>query len=86
MAISGKKRVLNHLSKVGISLVTASVYLLFRPSYEVASDAAEVIGSEGGKEALNAAFKIARSKPSLTIAAGITYMVCIPVAWVAFSP
>lgn len=50
---SRKKRVINHLGKVSMALLSAS--LLIAPSSALASDtAAEVMGSEGGKQALNA--------------------------------
>ena len=42
--------------------------------------AKEIVASEGGKEALNQALKMARQKPALTVAAGITCLACIPVA------
>ena len=41
---------------------------------------------EGGKEALNAALKTARSKPALSIAAGITCLACLPAGAIAASP
>ena len=45
-----------------------------------------MIGSEGGKEALNQALKVARSKPALSVAAGITCVACLPAAGAAASP
>jgi len=85
MPNSRKKKILNHLSKVGISLL--SVSLLLGSSSASATDvAAQAVTSEGGKEALNAALKLARSKPALSIAAGITCIACVPVAGVAASP
>lgn len=94
MADSRKKKILNHLSKVGISLL--SVSLLLGSSSASAADvaasasaadvAAQAVNSEGGKEALNAALKLARSKPAMSIAAGITCIACVPVAGVAASP
>ena len=94
MPDSRKKKILNHLSKVGISLL--SVSLLLGSSSASAADvaasasaadvAAQAVNSEGGKEALNAALKLARSKPAMSIAAGITCIACVPVAGVAASP
>jgi len=85
MPNSRKKKILNHLSKVGISLL--SVSLLLGSSSASATDvAAQAVTSEGGKKALNAALKLARSKPALSIAAGITCIACVPVAGVAASP
>jgi len=46
----------------------------------------QVAGSEGAKEALNAALKLTRSKPALTVASVITCAACIPVAGAAASP
>jgi hypothetical protein len=48
--------------------------------------AKDVVASEGGKAALNEAFKAARSTPALTVAAAITCCACIPVAGAAASP
>jgi len=88
MSNSRKKKVLNHLSKVGMSML--SVSLLLGPSPVSAIDsadaAAQAVASEGGKETLNMALKVAKSKPALSVAAGITCIACIPVAGVAASP
>lgn len=47
----------------------------------------QAVTSEGGKEALNAALSVSRSKPALLIAAGIiTYIVCILVAGATAGP
>ena len=85
MPDSRKKKILNHLSKVGISLLSVSL-LLGSSSASAADVAAQAVTSEGGKEALNAALKLARGKPALSIAAGITCIACVPVAGVAASP
>ncbi len=85
-----KKRILNHLGKIGMAIVTVS--LVTSPS--LASDsietASQVIGAEGGKEvakeALNAARKMAKSKPAMGTATGIVCLACIPVAGAAASP
>ena len=42
--------------------------------------------SEGAKEALNQALKVARSKPALTVAAEINCAACTPVAGATASP
>ena len=88
MPNSRKNKILNHLSKVGISLLSASLLLVSSSASaaDSADAAAQVIASEGGKEALNAALKLARSKPALSIAAGITCIACVPIAGVAASP
>jgi hypothetical protein len=43
---------------------------------ETADIAKDVLASEGGKAALNQALMIARTKPALSIAAGITCVAC----------
>jgi hypothetical protein len=56
-------------------------------SSAAALDAAkDVVGSEGGKAILNQTLQITRSKPALSIAAGITCIACIPIAVAAASP
>jgi hypothetical protein len=88
MANSRKKKILNHLSKVGMSLLSVSLLLgsSSASAIDSADAAAQAVTSEGGKEALNAALKIARSKPALSIAAGITCIACVPVTGVVASP
>ena len=67
-----KKRILKHLTNVGMAAL--SFTLIASPS----------TATEGGriaaKEVLNAALKVARSKPSMFIATGITCAACAPVA------
>ena len=48
--------------------------------------ASQAVGSEGGKEVLNATLKAARSKPALSVATGIVCMACVPVAGATTSP
>ena len=48
--------------------------------------AKKVSGSESDKEALNQALKVARSKASLSVAARITYITCMPVAGATTRP
>jgi hypothetical protein len=77
-----KKYLLNHLGKVGISVLTISAGLLLRLVSALAMDsvtetASHVIGTEGGKEA--------RSTPALSIATGITCMACAPVVGATMS-
>jgi hypothetical protein len=88
--ISLKKRALKKLGQVGLGLFSAALVIgsTVAPAGAVdAADAAkDVVGSEGGKEALNQALKVARSKPALSIAAGITCIACMPAAGVAASP
>lgn len=86
--VSLKKRTLKKLGQIGLSLFSAA--LIIGSSGAGALDAADaaknVVGSEGGKEALNQALKIARSKPALSIAAGITCIACMPAVGIAASP
>ena len=85
-----KKQILNHLGKVGMAIVT--VCLMSSPALAVdhADAASQVIGTEGGKkvtkEALDAALKMAKSKPAMTTATGIVCLACIPAAGAAASP
>jgi len=86
MSHSRKKRFLTHLTKVGFSL--ASVILLSGPAsaIDTAETIAHAAGSEGGKEAVNAALTISKTKPALSLAAAITCCACIPVAGAGASP
>lgn len=81
--ISVKKKFLNRLGKVGISLVSAGLIVGSAGAADVGDT---VIGAKGGKAALNEALKVARSKPALSVAAGITCIACVPVAGAAASP
>ena len=48
---------------------------------DTAADAAKTVAAtEGGKAALNEGLKVAKSKPALTIAAGIVSAACISTA------
>ena len=85
-----RKRILKHLGNVGMATVT---FILMTPpalALDPAETANQVIGTEGGKkaakEALDAALKIAKSKPALTTATGIVCLACIPATGVASSP
>lgn len=88
--ISLKKRALNKLGQVGLSLFSAAFVIGSAGAPAAAVDPTEamkdVIGSEGGKEALNQVLKVAKSKPALSVAAGITCIACVPVAGAAASP
>jgi len=82
-----RKNILNHLRKISISVASTSLFLLFTPAPASAADeVAQVVSSESGKEVLNAALKMARSKPALSVAAGITCLACAPIVGVAGSP
>ena len=86
-----KKRLLNHLGNVSMAVIT--LILMTSPSLaavDPAEAANKVIGTEGGKkaskEALDAALKMAKSKPAMTAATGIVCLACIKAAGVAASP
>lgn len=85
-----KKKALKKLGQVGLGLLQAALIIGSTGATAEAVDAAEaakyVEGSEGAKEAVNQALKVARSKPALSIAAGITCLAYIPAAGVASSP
>lgn len=78
---NSKKRVLKHLRSVSMCMLS---FCLMTPSVS-ASDpidlTSQAISSEGGrlaaKEALNAALKVARSKPSLAIATSVVCASCL---------
>lgn len=81
-----KKRILNHLGNVAITLVSVSLMSTPALALEPADTAVQVIGLEGAKEALNAALRVARSKPALSVSTTITCIACVPVAGVVASP
>jgi hypothetical protein len=78
--VSRKNQLLSHLGKVAMGIASAGFVLA--PSSASAIDAADAVGSEGGKKVVNEAFKIARSKPVLSINTGIICIACIIVAGV----
>lgn len=84
------KRILRHLGKVSVAVLTAS--LMISPVFAVdpVEVAGEVLGNEGGKlaakETLNSALKLARSKPALSAATTIVCISCLPVGAAAASP
>jgi hypothetical protein len=86
--ISRKERLLSHLGKVAMGTISASFLLapLSASAINSADVAGDVIGSEGGKRVLNEALSLARNKPALTIATGVTYIPCIPVSGAVASP
>ena len=81
-----KKRVVKYLGNVGMALVSFTFMTPRAIGVDPVEAANQTVASEGGKEALNAALKIAGSKPALSIAAGITCIACLPVAGAAASP
>ena len=85
-----RKRILNHLGHVGVAAVT--LILMTPPSLAVDPTEAtnQVMGTEGGKkaakEALDAAVKMAKSKPAMSAATSIVCLACVPAAGVVASP
>lgn len=86
--MSRKKRVLKKLGQIGISLFSAILVIgsATAPAGAAADAAKDIIGAEGGKEALNQALKAARTKPALFIATTIVCLACMPAAGVVASP
>lgn len=84
------KRILKHLGKVSMALITVSLMTSPALAGDPAEAAGQVIGSEGGraaaKEAVNGALKLAKSKPAMTTATGIVCLACVPIAGAVASP
>jgi hypothetical protein len=86
-----QRRFLKHMGDVSLALVSlAFIAGSASATPDGISDSAKIaeqaIAAEGGKKAVNEALKIARSKPALSLAAGITCIACAPVAGAAASP
>lgn len=81
-----KKKVLKYLSNVGMAIVSLSLMTSPASAVDPSDAAADAVASEGGKQAFNAALKVARSKPALLVATGITCIACVPIAGAAASP
>ena len=82
-----RNKFFRHLGKVGVALGSAIIMTGQAQAVDTTTTAAtKVLGQEGGKEALNQALKIARTKPVLSIATLVTCLACPPVAGVAASP
>lgn len=83
---SRKKRLLKHLGNVGMAMLSFS--LLTSPVSAVEPN--EILGSESGrqatKEAIDAALKMARSKPAMSAATTIVCLACLPAAGAVASP
>ena len=82
---SRRKKALKYLGSVGLAVI--SIVLTAAPVQAAEIDeASKVLGNEGGKQVLNEALKVSKTKPALSIAAAITCLACIPVAGAAASP
>jgi hypothetical protein len=85
-----KKRILKHLGNVGMAIISVSLMTSPALAVDPAEGAGQVICAEGGvkaaKEVLNAALRMAKSKPAMSTATGIVCLACIPAAGAAASP
>ena len=84
-----KQKLVKHLKKIAKNMIYVAIATTPALPVSAANEAdlaKEVIASEGGKEAINAALRVAKSKPALSIAASITCLACIPAAGMAASP
>lgn len=90
--ITRKQRLIQHSRNVAMALL--SIVFMTAPAgaedltdlSEAGKVANEVISSEGGKEIISTALKVARGKPALSVAGAITCLACVPVAGAASSP
>jgi len=80
------RKVLNYAGTVGLSLLSASFMISSANALDAVEASSTVIGSEGGKAAINEALKIAKSKPSFALATAIVCVGCIPAVGMAASP
>ena len=67
------------MGNVGLAIISIALTTIPLQAVEV-DEAAKVSGSEGGKQVLNEALKVSKTKPALSVAAGITCLACIPAA------
>nr|YP_010283338.1 hypothetical protein MKU01_pgp036 [Psammodictyon constrictum]ULD16457.1 hypothetical protein [Psammodictyon constrictum] len=85
-----KKRFLNHLGKVSVAIITASLMTSPALAVDPAEVASQAIGSEGGrkaaKEAIAAAMNAAKTRPAMGTATLIVCLACAPAAGAAASP
>ena len=81
-----RKRLLKHAGKVCLAIISASMMVSPSLAIDPSEAAAEVIGAEGSKIALEQALKLTRSRPALTVAGIIVCGACVPAAGVAASP
>lgn len=77
-SIFSKYRTKKHLKNVALALL--SLTLMSGPAYSAEDLVGPAVNNEGAKEALNAALKVARGKPALSVAATVVCISCIPVA------
>jgi len=73
-----------------MAIITASIMTSPSLAIDPAEAASQAVGAEGGREAskkaLDAAMKLARSKPAMSTATGIVCLACLPIAGAAASP
>jgi hypothetical protein len=84
---SVSKRLLKHAGQVALGIISTTLIVSSAGAVDAAADGAkEIAGSEGGKASVTQALKVARSRPSLSIAAIIVCIACIPVTGAITSP
>jgi hypothetical protein len=82
-----RKKFVKHLGKVGIACFSLAVTTSLYPVAATAIDNSTIaINNEAGKTVLNEALKVSRTKPTLSIAAAIVCLACVPVTGLAVSP
>lgn len=83
--MSKKTKTLNKLAQITLRLASAAFIIGAAGALDASDAVKETLGSEGGKEVLTEALKVARGKPALALAAVIVCIGCFPAAGVAGS-
>jgi hypothetical protein len=83
---SVSKRLFKHVGKVALGIISTTLLVSSAGAVDVADGAKEIVGSEGGKAAVNQALTVARSKPALSVATVIVCLACVPAAGIVTSP
>ena len=76
--LSRRKRFLKYMGNVGLAFFSIAFATTPVQAVEI-DEAVKVLGSEGGKQALNEALKVSKTKPALSVAACITVAGANPV-------
>ena len=83
------KKQMKKIARIGFKLASIAIVIgsagASAGAVEAKDAAKDVLATEGGKEALNQALKVSRSKPALSIAAAVTCLACFPAAGVGAS-
>ena len=94
MSLNSKKRrtssIFKKVARIGfkaasIAIIIGSSGVAPAGAVDPSEAAKGVLGTESGKEALNQALKLSRTKPALTLATAITCLACAPAAGVGAS-